>query len=190
MGMQTYSMVRHSLSSHRHRWSHFLMVSSFWHVNAICVVAAVFSCTPRGERGLQRNKTRIRVCKERVVFTEPSFLPPFSARSKTLFRGMWPTSLLRGPGYHFSTKVVYCCDKETAGPYTLKGKHQDVLCTQSRSPVCRERPLVNSISCKKRTEIKPVEGIGNYTKRAAGIFLDCRIPQSLQHTRVHGVSYT
>lgn len=166
------------------------MVSSFWHVNAICVVAAVFSCTPRGERGLQRNKTRIRVCKERVVFTEPSFLPPFSARSKTLFRGMWPPSLLRGPGYHFSTKVVYCCDKETAGPYTLKGKHQDVLCTQSRSPVYRERPLVNSISCKKRTEIKPVEGIGNYTKRAAGIFLDCRIPQSLQHTRVHGVSYT
>lgn len=41
--------------------------------------------------------------------------------------------------------------------YTLKGKHQDILCTQSSLPVGRDRPSAKSISCKKRTEIKPVK---------------------------------
>lgn len=87
----------------------------------------------------------------------------------------------------FSTSVVCCCNKETVGSYTLKGKHQDILCTQSSLPVGRDRPLTNSISCKRRAENKPVKQIV-IRKRATGTFLPVdflRAFNTLKHTVSH-----
>lgn len=73
------------------------------------------------------------------------------------------------------------------GWYTLKGKHQDILCTQSSLPVGRDRPLANSISCKKKAENKP-EKQTIISKRAPGTFLPADFLRAfimLKHTVSH-----